>query len=57
MANVHQSVSNDGKGNTFHEITKNTWFDHISNKWGFNVNVMGDVGDNIKNYLIKLKDI
>ena len=57
MANVHQSVSNDGKGNTFNEITKNTWFVHISNKWGFKVNVMGDVGDNVKNYLINLKDI
>ena len=57
MANVHQSVSNDGKGNTYHDTTKNTWFDHISNKGGFKVNVMGDVGDNVKNYLINLNDI
>ena len=57
MANIHHSVTNDGKGNTFHDTTKNTWFDHISNKGGFKVNVMGDVGDNVKNYLINLNDI
>ena len=51
MANVHSSVSNDGKGNTYHDTTKNTWFDYVSNKGGFKVNVMGDVGDNVKNYL------
>ena len=50
-------MTNDGKGNTFHDTTKNTWFDHISNKGGFKVNVMGDVGDNVKNYLINLNDV
>ena len=57
MANVHVAVSNDGVGNTYTDTLKQTWFQNVSNKGGFKVNVMGDVGDNVHNYLLNLNDI
>ena len=57
MANVHVAVSNDGVGNTYTDTLKQTWFKNVSNKGAFKVNVMGDVGDNVQNYLLNLNDI
>ena len=57
MANVRVTVSNDGVGNTYTETLKDTFFKNVSNKGAFKVNVMGDVGDNVHNYLLNLSDI
>ena len=45
------------KGNTYHDKKKNNWLDNISNKRDFKVNVLNNVGDNVKNYLLNLKDV